>query len=217
MSIDWSGYTGEDKGYKSVKSGKQYVSEKTITDVWRYLHENNKYWIIDGISFTKEKTTNHTDFSRILYLSGSFVKELEHQYRLYGDIHMIYTSNSSSIWDQTSGIHESYTKDNKTVYYSYWDKNRESMPDGFELRVSSTVTYQSLEAAVNNYSEYDQEIGDNKNLAAWKVIFGDSQETSIGESMTDSEIINRLKLDTSIWNYHVIIGGKDYPYLPPLQ
>ena len=204
MSIDWSGYTGEDKGYRSVKTGKQYVSEKTIADVWRYLHKNDKYWVIDGISFTKEKTTHNTDFSRILYLNGSFVKEL-------------YASSSSSIWDQTSGIHESYTKDNKTVYYSYWDKNRESIPDGFGLRVSSTVTYESLEAAVNNYSEYDQEIGDNKDLAAWKVIFGDSQETSIGESMTDSEIINRLKLDTSIWNDYVTIGGKDYPYLPPLQ
>lgn len=81
MSIDWSGYTGEDKGYKSVKSGKQYVSEKTITDVWRYLHENNKYWVIDGISFTKEKAFWGIDFSRILYLNGSFVKTGEHAYK----------------------------------------------------------------------------------------------------------------------------------------
>ena len=33
MSIDWSGYTGEDKGCKR-KTEKQYVSEKTIADVW---------------------------------------------------------------------------------------------------------------------------------------------------------------------------------------
>ena len=34
---------------------------------------------------------------------------------------------------------------------------------------------------------------------------------------TDEEIVNRLKNDTNIWNEHVTIGGKDYPYLPPLQ
>ena len=214
MSIDWSGYTGEDKGYKSVKSGKQYVSEKTITDVWRYLHENNKYWVIDGISFTKEKAFWGIDFSRILYLNGSFVKTGEHAYKIYGDMYMLYASSDSSIHTNTTGEHFTYQKDEKTVYYSFWHYTNSS---GFGLNVSNTITYQSLEAAVNNYSEYDQEIGDNKDLAAWKVIFGNSQETSIGESMTDSEIINRLKLDTSIWNDHVTIGGKDYPYLPPLQ
>lgn len=217
MSRDWSGYIGEDKGYRSVKTGKQYVSEKTIADVWRYINKDKKYWSIDGISFTKEKTTYDTDFSRILYLNGSFVKESEHQYRLYGDIHMIYSSSSSSILDQTGGIHESYTKDNETVYYSYWDIDREVIPDGFILRVSSTVTYESLEAAVNNYNEYLQEVGENKDLAAWKVIYGDVQEMSIGEDMTDSEIINRLKSDTTIWNDKVTIGGNDYPYLPPLS
>ena len=214
MSIDWSGYTGEDKGYRSVKTGKQYVSEKTIADVWRYLHKKDKYWVIDGISFSKEKTYWGIDFSRILYLNGSFVKTGQYEYKIYGSFYMFDASSNPSIHTSTSGEHFTYQKDEKTVYYSFWHYANSSE---FDLSISNTITYESLQAAVNNYSEYDQEIGDNKDLAAWKVIFGDSQETSIGESMTDSEIINRLKLDTSIWNDHVTIEGKDYPYLPPLS
>lgn len=216
MSIDWSGYTGEDKGYRSVKTGKQYVSEKTISDVWRYLHKDDKYWSIDSISFTKETTTQGTSFSRVLYLNGSFTQLSGHEFSLYGNFKMFYASSSSAIHNQTSNsaTKSSYTKDNKTVYYSYWNMTNSQ---GFGLRVSNTVTYQALEAAVNNYNEFDQEIGADVGLAAWKTVYGDASEKTIGNDMTDEEIINRLKNDTNIWNDHVTIGGKDYPYLPPLQ
>lgn len=214
MSIDWSSYTGEDKGYRSAKTGKQYVSEKTIADVWRYINKDKKYWSIDGISFTKERTYWGIDFSRILYLNGSFVKTGQYEYTIYGPFYMFDASDSSSIYDHTGGDHLSYQQDGKTVYYSFWCEENTS---GFKLSISNTITYESLEAAVNNYNEYSQEVGENKGLAAWKVIYGDVQKMSIGEDMTDSEIINRLKSDTTIWNDKVTIGGNDYPYLPPLS
>lgn len=213
---DWSTYNGEDKGYNQRGTPNNYVSEQTLADVWRYLNRNETYWSIDNISFTKETTTKGTPFSRVLYLNGNFTQISGHEFALYGNFKMFYTSSSSSIHNQTSdtATKSSYTKDNKTVYYSYWNMTDSG---GFGLRVSNTVTYQSLEAAVNNYNEFDQEVGENIGLAAWKAVYGDASEKTIGNDMTDEEILNRLKSDTTIWNNKAIINGKDYPYLPSLQ
>lgn len=200
MSRDWSGYTGEDKAYKSVKSGKQYVSEKTITDVWRYLHKDN--YVLGDFVFSKYMRELIPVY--VSYWSDNYSYQ-NGEYRIYSPYVLIYSSDDPNFMNAGWSGTIKYDTQDKTVYYSSW-YNYQS---GGYIR----LTAGEPEPILNPYNSLPENLKTNPALAAWKMTY----ESTPGSDMTDEQIINLLKSTTSIWNDHVIIGGKDYPYLPPLQ
>ena len=209
MSRDWSRYTGEDKGYRSVKTEKQYVSEQTIIDVWRYLHEND--YVLDDFVFSSFETGNLSSIKGVpcyqVFWADSFYTNSSGESVINPPFFNMYASADPRFTNAGWSGTVTYDEDGRVVYYAYWDTT------GVWGHRSIRLTMGEALPVLNPYDNLPQNVHQNPALAAWKMVY----ENTPGSQMTDEEILVLLKSSTNIWKDYVTIGGKDYPYLPPLQ
>lgn len=206
MSIDWSNYNGEDKGYRSITTGNQYVSEQTIIDVWRYLHAND--YVLGNFVFEQFLTADECEIKGLQVYAAFWADNYDFEDNVRTILHspyfMVYASSDPRFLDvQWSGT-KTYDEDEKIVYYAYWNNTYGT------IRLN---TGEGMPPILNPYDKLPANVKQNPASAAWEMVY----ESVPGAQMTDEQILTLLKSTTNIWDNKVTIEGKDYPYLPPLS